>query len=92
MSGRGTRNFGYALGNDGLDFNKSRLFGVGTGTLKGGGDRSHIVSILNPFHRKSIRGKAVDHTFALAGIGHSIEGDIVGIVKDGQVIQGKVTS
>ena len=92
MSSRGTSHFRNTFTNYGLDFDKSRLFGVSTGTLKRGRYRRHVMSILNPFNRKSIRGKAIDHTFALAGIGHSIEGDIVGIIKDGQVIQGKVTS
>ena len=89
MSGRGTRHFRNTLTNDGLDFDKSWFLGIGTGTLESGRDRSQVVPILNPFNRKSISGKSVDHTLALAGIGHSIEGDIIGIVKDGQVIEGQ---
>ena len=78
MTGCSPCDFGNAFAYEGLDFDKGRLaVVVRSRSGQGIGDGLQIMSVFNAFDFKAIGGKAIKNAFALAGVGHGVQGDVV---------------
>lgn len=93
VAGGGTGDLGNAFADKGLHFDELGLaILVCPGSGEGVGEEAEVVTVLDALDLEAVGSEAIEDAFALGGVGHGVEGDVVGIVKEDEVVQTEVTS
>ena len=83
----GAGDLGDAFADEGVGDDELGLAGGGFGFLECGEEGLHVVAVIESLDVPAVGVKALAGVLALGGLGHGVEGDVVGIVNQDEVIE-----